>query len=231
MSAEWLTRTIGELCDKPQYGYTASASTSQIGPRFLRITDLQNGTLDWSNVPYCECAEKERVKYQLNTGDIVVARIGATTGKTSLVLNPPDSVFASYLIRLRPGNEINPFYLFFFTQSHAYKSWIDGNKDNNLKGGVNASILTQIEVPLPGKREQERIAAILWKIQRAIEVEAKLTAAARELKQSAMRQLFTYGLRGESQKETEIGPLPKSWALSSIRANHRRVAGGDTGSR
>jgi type I restriction enzyme, S subunit len=216
MSAEWLTRTIGELCDKPQYGYTASASSSQIGPRFLRITDLQNGTLDWRNVPFCECEENERDKYRLNSGDIVVARIGATTGRTSLVLNPPDSVFASYLIRLRPGNEVNPFYLFFFTQSHAYKSWIDGNKDNNLKGGVNASVLTQIEVPFPEKGEQEKIAAVLWKIQRAIEVEEKLTATARELKQAAMRQLFTHGLRDGSQQETEIGPIPESWKPRSI---------------
>ncbi len=211
MSTCWPTRTLGNLCGKPQYGFTASASSEPIGPRLLRITDLQDGTLDWNSVPFCECPNEEKGKYSLNSGDIVVARIGATTGRTSLILDPPDAVFASYLIRLRAGDELNPFFLFYFTQSQSYKTWIDGNKDNNLKGGVSASILTQIKVPLPLKDEQDKIAAILWRVQRTIETEEKLIVTARELKQSAMRQLFTCGLHGETQKDTDIGPIPESW--------------------
>lgn len=69
---------------------------------------------------------------------------------------------------------------------------------------------------MPPKPEQEKIAAVLWKIQRAIEVEQKLVATARELKQSAMRQLFTHGSRNEPQKDTDIGPIPQSWALCRL---------------
>jgi len=75
------------------------------------------------------------------------------------------------------------------------------------------SVLKEKSLPKPSKPEQEKIAAILWKIQRAIEVEEKLIATAREMKQSAMHQLFTCGLRGEAQQETEIGPMPESWHL------------------
>jgi type I restriction enzyme, S subunit len=73
------------------------------------------------------------------------------------------------------------------------------------------TLLKEQEIPQPDKPEQERIAALLWKAQRAVEVEEKLIATARELKQSALRQLFTRGLYGERQRETEIGPLPENW--------------------
>jgi type I restriction enzyme S subunit len=66
--------------------------------------------------------------------------------------------------------------------------------------------------------EQRKIAAVLWKIQRAIEVEDKLTATARELKMAAMRQLFTHGLRDIGQQETEIGRIPASWKPTAISA-------------
>ena len=147
----WETTTLGEACEKPQYGFTASAETRDTGTRFLRITDLREGDLNWSEVPFCKCLEKEIDRYQLKTGDLVVARIGATTGRTSLAFSPPKAVFASYLIRLRPKADINPFFLYFFTQSSAYWSAINSSKDSNLKGGVNAGVLTRIEMPKPSR--------------------------------------------------------------------------------
>jgi type I restriction enzyme S subunit len=73
-----------------------------------------------------------------------------------------------------------------------------------------------LELPRPEIPEQESIAAVLWKIQRAIELEEKLTAIARELKQSAMHQLFAHGLHNEQQKETDLGPKPASWIATTL---------------
>ena len=36
------------------------------------------------------------------------------------------------------------------------------------------------------------------------------------LKRTTMRALFTHGLRGEAQKETEIGPVPESWSVVNL---------------
>ena len=173
MIGRFPTKTLGELCEKPQYGFTASAVAESVGPHFLRITDLRDGSLDWNTTPFCDCTDQEREKFTLRKGDLVVARIGATTGRTSLILDPPAAVFASYLIRIRPTGAVNPFFLFFFTKSKNYWRWVNSNKDNNLKGGINASLLTEIEVPFPSKPEQEKIAAVLWNVQRAIEVEER----------------------------------------------------------
>lgn len=100
-SGSWLLKSIEDISKSPQYGYTQSACSEPVGPKFLRITDIQNGQVDWSSVPYCECSDADFQKYKLNDGDIVFARSGATTGKTFLVKNPPEAVFASYLIRLQ----------------------------------------------------------------------------------------------------------------------------------
>src|SRR6266481_1608404 len=83
------------------YGYTESASSEPVGPRFLRITDIQNDQVDWNSVPYCKIEPADLPKYRLANGDIVFARTGATTGKSFLVADPPEAVFASYLIRVQ----------------------------------------------------------------------------------------------------------------------------------
>jgi hypothetical protein len=66
-------------------------------------------------------------------------------------------------------------------------------------------------LPLPPIDEQEKTAAVLWKIQNAVEIEDAIVRNARDLKKSVLRRLFTQGLRGEPLKETEIGLMPKGW--------------------
>lgn len=75
------------------------------------------------------------------------------------------------------------------------------------------SFLKEKSLPLPEMDEQEKIAAVLWKLQRAIATQERLIAATGDLKQSAMQRLFTHGLRGEALKDTEIGPIPASWKI------------------
>ena len=68
-----------------------------------------------------------------------------------------------------------------------------------------------MEIPLPPLPEQRKIAAVLGLVQRAIEQQERLIALTTELKKALLHKLFTEGLRGEPQKQTEIGPVPESW--------------------
>ena len=63
-----------------QYGYTETATTEPVGPKFLRITDIAHNYIDWNGVPYCPISEGNHEKYVLSEGDVVVARTGATVG-------------------------------------------------------------------------------------------------------------------------------------------------------
>ena len=77
----WRRVAIKDMADSIQYGLTASAAERKHGPRFLRITDIQDGRVDWSTVPSCDIPKEQIPKYKLSSGDLVFARTGATTEK------------------------------------------------------------------------------------------------------------------------------------------------------
>jgi type I restriction enzyme, S subunit len=150
---------VREVAESIQYGHTASAISRRDGPRFLRITDIQNGGVDWDSVPSCNIGAEEVPKYKLSAGDLVFARTGATTGKSFLIRDCPDAVFASYLIRVRASKEVDPRYLALFFQSPDYWQQIERGKRGIGQPNVNGKILGEIELPLPGLREQKEIVA------------------------------------------------------------------------
>jgi type I restriction enzyme S subunit len=76
--------------------------------------------------------------------------------------------------------------------------------------------LSALEVPLPSCDEQRAIANVLALVRNGIRAHDRRTLVVQELKRAAMRELFTRGLRGETQKETEIGPVPGSWDVVEI---------------
>jgi type I restriction enzyme, S subunit len=162
-SADTRTVRVREVADSIQYGHTASALVSEEGPRFLRITDIQNGAVDWGRVPSCNIAEKEIAKYRLSEGDLVFARTGATTGKSYLIRNCPEAVFASYLIRVRASKDIDPHYLAFFFQSPDYWRQIEQGKRGIGQPNVNGKTLGEVQLPLPPLDEQQQIVAEIEK--------------------------------------------------------------------
>lgn len=160
----WPVAHLGDIAQKIDYGLTASAIDKPDGPRFLRITDMQDDSVDWSMVPSCDCSDKEYEENKLAIGDIVFARTGATTGKSFLIraLDRP-SVFASYLIRVRLSEKTDPIYLSHFFKSSKYWQQILSMANGAAQPGVNSSKLKELEIPLPPLIEQKRIAAILDK--------------------------------------------------------------------
>ncbi len=90
--------------------------------------------------------------------------------------------------------------------------------------------LAALKVPLPEKSEQEKIAAVLWKLQQAIATQDRLIATTRELKQASMVRLFSQGLRGRATQETELGLLPEGWTVSTI-GEVAQISSGGTPSR
>ncbi|HIJ87879.1 MAG TPA: restriction endonuclease subunit S [Desulfuromonadales bacterium] len=194
----WETKALGSV-SAINYGYTESASSEPIGPRFLRITDIQNDQVNWESVPYCKINSPDLPKFRLVTGDIVFARTGATTGKSYLVANPPEAVFASYLIRLRLlDNNLLPEFVFLFFQTAGYWKSIKDGVAGSAQGGFNASKLAALKITIPPISEQHRIVTILNEAfdgiaTAKVNAEKKL-AALDALKKSLLDQAFTGAL-------------------------------------
>jgi type I restriction enzyme S subunit len=108
---------------------------------------------------------------------------------------------------LKPGREFNPRFFYYACLNLPLP-----NRGYNR----HFTLLKEQEIPSPPKPEQEKIAAALLKMQRAVEAEDKLIATIRELKRSSMCQLFAHGLRNEARRESEIGAIPKSWDLRPL---------------
>ena len=156
----WRWVTLEDIA-KIDYGYTASAKYGIPGPRFLRITDIQDGGVDWESVPFCKVNMADEAKKKLEDGDIVFARTGGTTGKSFLVRSPPRAVFASYLLRVRAGESVSPGYLAGFFCSDQYWRHITDTSRGGAQPNVNAKLLGNLRVPLPPLAEQNRIVARL----------------------------------------------------------------------
>src|SRR5688572_29712780 len=115
----WSAATLGDICSKPQYGWTCrAAKTGNV--RYVRTTDISNGGIDWASVPYCEDVPEDIEKYRVRANDILVSRAGSVGVSFRVADVPHDAVFASYLIRFKPLSGIPPKYVEFFLRSEAY---------------------------------------------------------------------------------------------------------------
>lgn len=154
---------LGSL-SKISYGYTAKATQSEEGVYYLRITDIQNDSVDWGNVPKIQPAEDLK-KFTLKDGDIVFARTGATTGKSYLVKNPPNAVFASYLIRVDLDREqVEPSFMKHYFMSRDYWRAINLGISGAAQGGFNAAKLGELLVPFLDKKHQLEVVVTLDKL-------------------------------------------------------------------
>lgn len=194
----WRWVRLREICERLDYGFTASADFTLTEPRFLRITDIQDGNVDWNSVPGCKISPQDLEDNKLVHGDIVFARTGGTTGKSYLIKDPPIAVFASYLIRLRLRREaVDTDYVYGFFQSDGYWRQVRVSARGGAQPNVNATLLGAIQLPIPPLPEQKRIAAILNEQVAAVE-RARATAEAEmelsaSLNESYLRQSLSNG--------------------------------------
>ena len=192
----WEVSLLRDCTEKPDYGYTASANSEPIGPRLLRITDIQEGHVDWNLVPYCNAGDDVIMSKGLKEDDIVVARIGATTGKSFFIRECPEAIHASYLIRIRVHQDkIVPAYLYYYMQTDPYWQHIDHHKGGRLKGGVNIPVLASLPLPVTHLSEQREIVAILEAIDRKIDLHRRKRAVLEELFKALLHKLMTGEIR------------------------------------
>ena len=151
----WRWSRLSSLCSDIQYGVSNSAENSG-SHRLLRITDIQDGKVEWDKVPFTTLQSPEQ--YRLVTGDIVFARTGATVGKSFLIKELPfDSVYASYLIRIRLIGKLSRDYVYDFFNSKCYWNQITDKSVGVGQPNCNGSSLKELLIPVPPINEQELI--------------------------------------------------------------------------
>lgn len=216
----WAWVRLGNLSAAIQYGLSNSAEP-QGTHRLLRITDIQDGKVDWNAVPFTTVNDPEA--YLLKTGDIVFARTGATVGKSFLITETPyPSVYASYLIRIRLLGSLSPEYIYQFFDSACYWSQITDKSVGVGQPNCNGTSLKELFIPLPPISEQLRIVPTA---QALLAYVAKIDAEKKSLLSIIMAtksKILDLAIRGQLIPQ-DPNDEPASVLLERIRAEKEEL--------
>ncbi|MCZ2136054.1 MAG: restriction endonuclease subunit S [Burkholderiales bacterium] len=159
-----------------------------------------------------------RARKIVQAGDTIFATIRPALKRVAKV--PPDlngEIVSTAFCVLRPDRErLDSDYLFFLASSDGFVASVAEHETGASYPAVRDRDVLDQEIELPPLDEQRDISTALNALRRGALNELALLNTAQELKQAAMRELFTRGLRGEAQKETEIGLVPESWKPRTI---------------
>ena len=171
-----------------------------------------------SEATYSADNAPSRARKIVETGDTIFATVRPTLRRIAQIPASLDGeIVSTAFCVLRPDRHaIDADFLYFATQLESVIEGIAAMESGASYPAVrDVDVLDQV-IPLPPLPEQREIAAVLNIIRTASLHQARCEVNATALKRAAMRELFTHGLRGEAQKETEIGPVPESWAAEPI---------------
>jgi len=184
----WATATISDLCGKPQYGWTTKAAKTGV-LQLLRTTDITRGPIDWNSVPWSAKEPPNRQQFLLRSGDIVVSRAGSV-GVSAMVHDPRPAVFASYLMRLRPAEEVSGRFIAWFLQAPNFWRQVERASAGIALQNINATKLAAFQMPLPPLAEQRRIVAAIEEQFSRLENGTRTLVLARRRLEGLARQII-----------------------------------------
>ena len=219
MNEAWTWRPLGEMFEIGA-GKTMSAAARNGADKtpFLRTSNVLWDEIDLSSVDEMAIPDHQLPAKLLRRGDLLVCE-GGEIGRAAIWNGEVETMsFQNHLHRLRPiVEEVEPrFYVYFLQSAFTQLGIFEGAGNKTTIPNLSRSRLAGLEVPQPRIDEQLAIVAALARVREAIKTQHQSAELAQDLKRAAMQELFTRGLRGEAQKETEIGPVPESWELRPI---------------
>jgi type I restriction enzyme S subunit len=216
MSSDWSTYRLGDIAITQSGGTPSRSNNSFFNGKipWVKSGELKDSTIYASEEKISSEAIQLSSAKVFEPNTLLLAMYGATVGKTGILKIRAATNQAVCAIRPKNddfGIEFLKFYLIFI-RPQLLRERYGGAQPN-----ISQTLIQDLQVTLPLLTEQKNIAAVLFKIQQAIEIQESIIEKTRELKKSTQHHVFTNGLRGEKLKETEeIGPIPESWDIRSF---------------
>jgi type I restriction enzyme S subunit len=191
---DWEVTQLGKcLLASPDYGINAPAVPySDELPVYIRITDIgEDGRFMPAKI--VSVRDERSTNYYLGEGDIVLARTGASVGKSYLYDSSDGAlVFAGFLIRLKPDeSKLLPSFLASYLATEGFWRWVRLMSMRSGQPGINGREYAQLPVPLPPIGEQESISAALSDIDTLLSDFKSIISKKRNIKQATMQELLT----------------------------------------
>jgi type I restriction enzyme S subunit len=217
----WYKTTLGELVSaKGGYGFPRELQGRKRGQvAFFKVSDMsRSGNEKWLRAAnnYIDNNDMNLLKAKVFPAESVVfPKIGAAirTNKKRILAQPSVVDNNVMVLTVKQEQILEPIFLYYWMHTVDICDWAN----NGALPSIPASRVNSIRMSLPPSYEQKKIAAVLSTVQRAIEAQDRIIATTTELKKALMQKLFTEGLHGEPQKQTEIGPVPESWEVVELK--------------
>ena len=159
----WEEKTISKICGSLKYG-TSKKSSDSGEVVVLRMGNLQNGEIDWSNLAYTS-DEEDIKKYLLKPGDILFNRTNSPelVGKTSIYRGEMPAIYAGYLIKLDYDENmvVGDYLNYYLNSSRAKEYYMQVKTDGVSQSNINAKKIGEFEIPLPSLPEQHEIVRLI----------------------------------------------------------------------
>lgn len=161
--SSWKEESITSLCHSLKYG-TAKKSKEIGSTVVLRMGNLQDGEIDWSNLAYSD-DQDDIQKYLLFPNDVLFNRTNSSelVGKTAIYRGEYPAIYAGYLIKMNyKKNRLTGPYLNYVMNSHKAKEYCNNVKSDGVnQSNINAKKLGAFVISVPSLPEQQEIVRIL----------------------------------------------------------------------
>ena len=218
---------MGDVASSFDYGLNAAATEYDGQNKYLRITDIDDETHEFSKsdltTPLADLAMS--ADYLLKEGDLLFARTGASVGKTYLYRQFDGMVyFAGFLIRARIGEGADPEFAYQATLTDAYKKYVAITSQRSGQPGVNAQEYADYQLMLPSKTEQQQIGMTLRSLDDLITLHQRKYDKLVVFKKSMLEKMFPKD--GESVPEIRFAGFTDPWEQRKLGELTESYSGG-----
>lgn len=212
--------TLGDLCDLVAVQVDPGVMPDAL---YVGLEHLVPGRLRRKGGG--RAADVRSSKFAFRQGDVLYGKLRPYLDKS--ILADRDGVCTTELLVLRPKPDVDPRFLACVVHSAQFIEHALAGITGAHHPRTSWSHIAAFAMPRFTRSEQAAILAYLWPITKLLDAGGRSLETGEELKSAAMRELFTRGLRGEPQKETEIGPVPESWEVLPL-GNLGQIGNGST---
>lgn len=209
---DWEQRKLGEIANSFEYGLNASSKTYDGENKYIRITDIDESShvFNQDNLTSPDISLDNLNHYLLEEGDILLARTGASTGK-SYCYNKIDGkvFFAGFLIRAKIKHEYNVSFIFQSTLTERYNNFIQVTSQRSGQPGINAQEYARFALYIPKLKEQQKIGDFFKQLDNTITLHQRKLEKIKALKTAYLSEMFP--AEGETEPKRRFAGFTDDW--------------------
>lgn len=222
---DWEQRKLGEIAFSFEYGLNAAAKEYDGENKYIRITDIDNNTHEFLtyNLTSPDIDLTDAENYKLAEGDILLARTGASVGKSYIYRDSDGLVYyAGFLIRARIREEYDAEFVFQSTLTDKYNKYIAVTSQRSGQPGMNAQEYSEFEIRVPEKEEQTKIGTYFRILDHLITLHQRKCEETKKLKKYMLQKMFPQN--GQKVPEIRFSGFTDAWEQRKFSEFVKNVA-------